>query len=238
MISVIHTGPYGVNTLIVPLSGPYVFVVDPACCSQCGDERAVTSFLKNNSYIPLAFILTHGHYDHVAGLPVMKEAYPDVPVLIHEKDRERIGKSGFDFQSADIAAAGLSSLAEVYKNLPESDGNLTDGSNLYDCLKESGVTAGNAEAEEALKKWSVLWTPGHTMGSVCLYNEESEEFISGDTVFYGAWGRTDLAGGSDSLMADSLKKIYRTVKDSALVYPGHDYCGFELKEFFTFLSRF
>ena len=70
------------------------------------------------------------------------------------------------------------------------------------------------------------------MGSVCLYNEESEEFISGDTVFYGAWGRTDLAGGSEVLMMESLKKIHTMVKPSALVYPGHDYCGFELREFF------
>ncbi|MCR5217928.1 MBL fold metallo-hydrolase [Treponema sp.] len=234
MISIIHTGPYGVNTLIVPLAGPYVFVTDPACCSLCGDEHAVTSYLNSHSLIPLAFVLTHGHYDHIAGISVMKKAWPDVPLLIHENDRERIGPASLDFQEQDLAQAGLSMISDAYKNLPDCDACLKDGQNLFDAVKDSGCNClpQDNELHEALKNWQVIWTPGHTMGCICLYNKITNELISGDTIFYGAWGRTDLKGGSEELMINSLRKIHEIIPLTAKVYPGHDYCGFELKEFF------
>lgn len=84
--------------------------------------------------------------------------------------------------------------------------------------------------ETALKSWAVLHTPGHSQGSICLYNQSQRTLIAGDTVFYHSWGRTDLPGGSESTIQKSLRKIYHDLPRNTLVYPGHDYAGFCLEE--------
>jgi hydroxyacylglutathione hydrolase len=66
----------------------------------------------------------------------------------------------------------------------------------------------------------VLHTPGHTEGSVCLLAREAGVLLSGDTLFAGAWGRTDLTGGSEAAMADSLARLAR-LEPSLSVLPGH-----------------
>lgn len=67
----------------------------------------------------------------------------------------------------------------------------------------------------------VLHLPGHTEGSVCLYEERLGLLLSGDVLFAGAFGRTDLAGGSDEQMVESLRRLVRDVPDTTRVLPGH-----------------
>lgn len=67
---------------------------------------------------------------------------------------------------------------------------------------------------------TVLHTPGHTEGSVCLLNQEERVLLSGDTLFAGAWGRTDLPGGSAEAMVESLSRL-ATLDDGLTVLPGH-----------------
>ena len=69
-------------------------------------------------------------------------------------------------------------------------------------------------------EFRVLFTPGHTAGGVCYYMEEYGILFSGDTLFAGSVGRTDLPGGSPAVLRESLKKLTR-LPDSVLVYPGH-----------------
>jgi glyoxylase-like metal-dependent hydrolase (beta-lactamase superfamily II) len=63
-----------------------------------------------------------------------------------------------------------------------------------------------------------------------LYNEDDRLLISGDTVFYGSWGRTDLPGGSEMQIQKSLRRIYHEVALETRVYPGHDEYGFVLAQ--------
>ena len=84
--------------------------------------------------------------------------------------------------------------------------------------------------ETLFNSWKVLHTPGHTKGSCCFYNKDAGILLSGDTVFYGSYGRTDLKGGSEVDMIKSLSAIKEKIPGSTLVYPGHDYFGFELKD--------
>ena len=77
--------------------------------------------------------------------------------------------------------------------------------------------------------WQVIETPGHTQGSSCLYNETEKLLISGDTLFWNSYGRTDLFGGSDKQMVESLKKLF-TLPDDVKVFPGHGKYGFTLSD--------
>ena len=83
-----------------------------------------------------------------------------------------------------------------------------------------------------MEDWQIIESPGHTEGSVCIYNRKENILLSGDTVFYHSWGRTDFEGGSESKMQESLKKIYKNVEKTALVFPGHDRYGFRIEENF------
>jgi glyoxylase-like metal-dependent hydrolase (beta-lactamase superfamily II) len=69
--------------------------------------------------------------------------------------------------------------------------------------------------------FDVLHTPGHTEGSVCLYEERHGLLLSGDVLFAGSYGRTDLAGGSDEAMVASLARLARELPDDVRVLPGH-----------------
>ena len=77
--------------------------------------------------------------------------------------------------------------------------------------------------------WQVIETPGHTQGSSCLYNEKEKLLISGDTLFWNSYGRTDLFGGDETQMIKSLKYLLSLPTD-VKVFPGHGKYGFALSE--------
>ena len=81
---------------------------------------------------------------------------------------------------------------------------------------------------ETFANWSVIHTPGHTKGSCCFYNAQEKILISGDTVFFRSYGRTDLYGGSQAEIIKSIEKIKKITAEETLVFPGHDYAGFNL----------
>jgi glyoxylase-like metal-dependent hydrolase (beta-lactamase superfamily II) len=111
---------------------------------------------------------------------------------------------------------------QLVQNQPTPDTVFTEGTTL-DCL----VPEQPADIQQAAAAWRVLHTPGHTTDSVCLYNKAEKTLISGDTLFWGTYGRTDLPGGNDEQMAQSLDRLFRLPPDT-LIYPGHDRYGFTL----------
>lgn len=228
MLKVIRTGPLGVNSLIVSLTGNKVFIVDPAACSFCGDETKITSYLAQEKLEPAAIILTHGHFDHIAGLSFLKKSYPGIPILIHKNDASMIGRSGGQIQARQLSYLGFESFAPAVSALPEPDAFMEDKKSLAECM-ESLAKPFDDKLMSSFDKWTVLHTPGHTYGSVCLYNKPDGVLLSGDTLFYGSWGRTDL-GGNEAMMMQSLGKIKEIVAPDTIVYPGHDYFGFALKD--------
>ncbi len=233
MLRIIPSGPYRVNSLIVSLGGSDVFIVDPAACRyKNGDDKLkISSFLMAEGLNPVAFVLTHGHFDHVCGLSHLKSLYPEVPVLIHQEDAVWIGKDGFELQKKALEYCGHPEFLETVQDMPEADGFLLGEKTLFDCeILKSMCAEGkiSPQSTDELKKWKVFHTPGHSRGSVCLYNAEKNFLFVGDTIFYDGEGRTDLPFGNRKELKKSKDEIYGRFPCDALVYPGHDYSGFKL----------
>jgi glyoxylase-like metal-dependent hydrolase (beta-lactamase superfamily II) len=181
-------------------------VIDP------GDEAGlIISRLGELNWVPSFIFLTHGHFDHLAGLPDLLEGWEkafsstahEIPRIgIHRLDAHYLGKDALSVHRKSFSAAGGSSayVDALWKSLPEAD-----------IFFEEGGTAG---------PFRVLHVPGHTPGSVCFYDEEAGVLFSGDTLFRGDWGRTDLPGGNDNLIRQSLKRLL-SLKGDTVVCPGH-----------------
>ena len=135
-------------------------------------------------------LLTHGHIDHIAA--VNKIAADDVPLYIHPEDEQMLRDP----------KGNLSSMVGLRFTVSRSATPIAGG----DVLRLAGMDI------------SVLHTPGHTPGSVCYLVEE--QLLSGDTLFYRGYGRTDFPGGSWEQLFESLKRLMR-LPTQTQVHPGH-----------------
>ena len=129
-------------------------------------------------------------------------------------------------QGAVFDSMGLSYLYESIENLPDADILISGGETLDKVF--AAEEKNDMPLLNSLKEWKVIHSPGHTPGSVCIYNAAEKTLISGDTVFYHSWGRTDLPGGNDTEMTQSLSMLSKTLPSDTLVYPGHETYGFTL----------
>ncbi len=225
----LRTGPFSVNTYFIPVSENEVVVIDPAACPYSGDEDSVLDYLNSKNLIPVAVVLTHGHFDHVSGLPVLKKSFPKLPVAIHGLDSHLIGHNSQISQGKALWQMGFEEFLPFVSDLSEADFLLEEKKSLAQIFSSLELSD---EAKNSLTEWSIIHTPGHTEGSCCLYNELEKTLISGDTLFYRSWGRTDLDGGNESKIHESLFKIKDLCDEKSKVYPGHDYFGFTLSENF------
>ena len=215
-IHVIRTGVLKVNTLIVPIGDGQCFVVDPAGCSLSGDANVVTDYLKAHKLECAGIVLTHSHFDHITGIAQIKAAFPAAKIALHESEFSELNGSGAPgpMNNSVLHFFGAPELISVVAEQPAADTPLREGMSIFD--------------------WTVLHTPGHTPGSICLYKADAGEhgegvLISGDTLFdYGGYGRTDMYGGDEVEIRKSLARLQREVPAGTLVYPGHDNFGFML----------
>ncbi|HEX6141013.1 MAG TPA: MBL fold metallo-hydrolase [Candidatus Limnocylindria bacterium] len=105
------------------------------------------------------------------------------------------------------------------------DAHRLDGRNSYGFEVEAATAERDLREGEQVRVgdlvFDVLHTPGHTEGSVCLYEERLALLLSGDVLFAGSYGRTDLPGGSDEAMVASLARLARELPEGVRVLPGH-----------------
>ena len=136
---------------------------------------------------------THSHVDHVAGNKQLQDA-TGAPIAIHELEADALANPNHTMLAMFNA-----------KPSPAATVLLKDGDD---------ITFGN----ESVK---VIHTPGHTVGGICLY--WPGYVITGDTLFVGGVGRTDLPGGSFEVLQNSIRNILFTLPDDTIVLPGHNY---------------
>ena len=168
-----------------------------------GDDIAdIVAIIEKHHLTVKQIVITHAHIDHVGGLSKLRQ-YTGAPILMHRDDLPLY--QGMEVQAAFLGVA-TPEITEVDQLLKEGD----------------ALSWGSFEA-------SVIHTPGHTPGSVCLYLPKDAgavaipvpRLFAGDTLFAGSIGRTDLWGGSMDQITDSLRGKLMQLPDDTIVYPGH-----------------
>jgi hydroxyacylglutathione hydrolase len=188
-------GPWQTNCWVVaPDRGEQCVVIDPGH----GAEGPLDDLLAEHKLQPVAVLLTHGHIDHVWSVAPVCGA-KDVPALIHPADRAMLT----DPNSGIGAPPGTPILGRLEWSEPDDVRELVDGETLQLAGLQLRVDA----------------TPGHTLGSVTFTS--GEDFFSGDLLFAGSIGRTDMPGGSHEQILASLAAVPLALPDQTVVRPGH-----------------
>lgn len=158
------------------------------------NERGLINLAQKLGVKPIAILNTHAHIDHVAAVAPLKKHY-GIKFYLHKADEiwlENLGKQARLFGVPDV-------------EVPEVDGYLKEG----DEFKMGEFTI------------SVIHTPGHSEGGVSFYIEKARVLISGDTIFEGSIGRSDLPGGDYETLISSIKTKLLVLPEDTEVYSGH-----------------
>jgi len=168
-------------------------IIDPGC--YLPDEKDMLKDFIEEKNLKIKFLVnTHGHIDHVLGNAFVKNTY-HVPLLIHEQDLPTL-------KSNDV-------IAEMYGFIQYQS------TNADQLIKESdSIKFGNSSLE-------VIFVPGHSPGHIALYDKSAAFCISGDVLFRGSIGRTDLPGGDFNTLINSIHEKLFPLGDEVKIYPGH-----------------
>jgi hydroxyacylglutathione hydrolase len=164
-------------------------VIDPAWSGE-----ALFEFTEREGYEVESILLTHAHFDHIAGAAALQRL-SGARLLAHPD-------SGLLLQQAPLHAQAWGFRIEP---APPLDGELSDGQVI----------------KVGMLRLQVLYTPGHAPGHVCFYESSAGAIFDGDVLFRGSIGRTDLPGGNYRLLLKSIREKLLGLPDETTVYSGH-----------------
>ncbi len=200
------TGHWQANCYVVAAPGiADCVVIDP------GQDAApsVRQVLSEHQLRPKGILATHGHFDHVANAAEIADDF-NVPLWIHSADRDLLTEPG-----AGLGADGAALVRQLLSEPMVEPARVEE----FDDLDELSIARLN---------FSVTHAPGHTEGSVLLgldYNGRNSQInrivFSGDVVFAGSIGRTDLPGGDQRAMSRTLREVVLPLPDTVALLPGH-----------------
>lgn len=167
------------------------------CGAMDDAERGrITDYIESKGLKPVMLVNTHGHIDHIMGINELKRRY-SIPFAIDSREGDVLASAP---QSALMF--GLPVEGDI---VPEID---------IDLLTKESIEFGDCSLR-------VLRTPGHTPGGVSLYHEPTKTLFTGDTLFAGSIGRTDLPGGDYDALIGSIIDTILPLGGDVKFYPGH-----------------
>lgn len=186
---------FGVNTYIISDDQTReCIIVDPGMMSK-SEENRLCDFLEANNLQPKHLVNTHLHIDHVTGNSYVSNKY------------------GLQLKASiddEFLGARISSQAQMF-GLPINVNNVKIDSALSE---NDTIKIGDSEVK-------IICVPGHSPGSVVLHAPKERFIISGDALFQGSIGRTDLPGGDYATLIANIKNKLLSLPDDTIVYPGH-----------------
>jgi hydroxyacylglutathione hydrolase len=191
---------------------------EPALIIDPGQDSidAVHEILERFRLYPAAILLTHGHIDHIWSVAPLGKEF-GIPALIHAEDRYRL---------ADPAGSSFAASRDQLLSMTKGSLELTEPDQVE-------VIDSNKELSLVGLEFEFIHAPGHTEGSMVIRHhmgssaglrpevDGSDVLFSGDVLFQGSIGRTDLPGGNPAAMARTLETVILPMPDSTIVFPGH-----------------
>ena len=185
--------PFSENTYVVFNEDKDAFIIDPGNFSE-EETATLLKFISDNGLKVQNILLTHAHIDHVLGLQKVYDQY-QVPVLIHPLEQEMLDRNPMD---ANRFGFFFKPFVGKISYINENE----------------TVTLGNHE-------FKIIHVPGHSPGSIAFYNEAQKFMISGDVLFEGSIGRTDLYKGNHDQLITNIKTKLLVLHEETKVYSGH-----------------
>ncbi|TLS36336.1 MBL fold metallo-hydrolase [Pseudalkalibacillus caeni] len=187
----IPVGPIQANAYILWNNQKEALIIDPGA-----EGTRIAEEIKQNDLKPLAILLTHAHFDHIGGVDVLRDRY-NLPVYLHQNERDWL---------EDPAQNG-SAIFPMVEDIAVKPADKT-------IEKESFYEIGGFS-------FDVYETPGHSPGSVSFHFKDDNAVFSGDALFAGSIGRTDLPGGNHDQLINSIHKKLLVLPEETLVLSGH-----------------
>ena len=184
---------FQVNTVLLYTGSRDCVIIDPACYRK-EETNLLAGFIDANNLRPACVLNTHAHVDHLPGVEFFRKSY-NIPFLLHKSD---------EFLLKQAVSQGMMFGFEISQPAAP-DRYVEEGERL---------TFGSLSVD-------VLHVPGHSPGSIVLKNDEASVLVTGDVLFNGSIGRTDLPGGDFDELISGIRNKLMNLDDSFLVIPGH-----------------
>ncbi len=177
-----------------------------AICIDPGEPSPeVVKYIRDNDLDLQAIVITHGHLDHCGGTGALKAAFPDADVLLHEEEMYLYEKLPQQALMLGMGPEQLRAMGMEYEPPPEPSRFVRHGE-----IFEIGDL-----------KFEIRHCPGHTLGHIVLVNNEEKVVFTGDCLFNGSIGRSDLPGGNHELLIASINEQVMSLDDDFRVCCGH-----------------